>query len=472
MQDLNNDMDDLFRQAAENYPLRTDGKDWDKVLQNLQRNDIPLPASIEDNKKRKYRALWLLLLLPLALLYIVSYNHSEISKKAAVTEKQIQQNKQTDKPKEDNLKTPGANNQQANNLSESKKGNELNKIDNTSQNPGIVQDRSSNQTIVAGINTKKDNKKNASSYLPGSGNKKNDETEDKSRYKVLNKSNDKASLTQDKNNDEVTLTANKKSEIVKQPDITSSRIQNIQATSDSLSVALQKEQVDSNKTIVQKEDSAATKNTTEAAKTTKKVKAKIQPQKGFYAGLMASFDISTIKLQKVNNTGYSLNVLLGYRFAKHVSVESGIDWTSKKYYSTGQYFDKSRTGISEQSKIIYTNGVCNMYEIPVNIKYDFAFRSKSNLFATAGLSSYIMRDEKYDYYADHEGNYYSATKKYKNSGSNWFSVAGFSIGYQLNLNKHTTLRVEPYIKMPLTGIGIAKLPITSTGISAGFTRSF
>src|SRR5688572_3401469 len=36
MQSVNNDMDDLFRRAAEDYPLQTNGADWNKVMQGLE----------------------------------------------------------------------------------------------------------------------------------------------------------------------------------------------------------------------------------------------------------------------------------------------------------------------------------------------------------------------------------------------------------------------------------------------------
>src|SRR5689334_1268355 len=64
MQYVNDDMDELFRRAAENYPLDTGSGDWSKVakaLQDPEENKSP-------QKNGKGRFLWLLLLLPLALI--------------------------------------------------------------------------------------------------------------------------------------------------------------------------------------------------------------------------------------------------------------------------------------------------------------------------------------------------------------------------------------------------------------------
>ena len=62
MRDINDDMDDLFRRAADNYPLNTNSSDWNKVKSALE------SPAVEDvrEKKRRLGFLWLLLLLPAA----------------------------------------------------------------------------------------------------------------------------------------------------------------------------------------------------------------------------------------------------------------------------------------------------------------------------------------------------------------------------------------------------------------------
>src|SRR6478672_890921 len=62
MQYVNDDMDDLSRRAAENYPLDTKSADWDKMAAELE-------IKPEKTKYRVFwdrRFLWLLLLLPLS----------------------------------------------------------------------------------------------------------------------------------------------------------------------------------------------------------------------------------------------------------------------------------------------------------------------------------------------------------------------------------------------------------------------
>src|SRR5687768_1584658 len=64
MQYVNDDMDELFRRAAKDYPLNTDSSDWEKVKKGLSD-----PAAGGGNKpsngNNRKHFLWLLLLLPL-----------------------------------------------------------------------------------------------------------------------------------------------------------------------------------------------------------------------------------------------------------------------------------------------------------------------------------------------------------------------------------------------------------------------
>ena len=39
-----------------------------------------------------------------------------------------------------------------------------------------------------------------------------------------------------------------------------------------------------------------------------------------------------------------------------------------------------------------------------------------------------------------------------------------SAGYQHTLNAHTDIRIEPYLQIPLKGVGVGAMPVMSTGI--------
>src|SRR5579871_4290972 len=64
MPDINeNNIDDLFRRAAEQYPLRTDSADWNTIARALDEDDDDPAAGYLPDSKHRFRKLWLLLLL-------------------------------------------------------------------------------------------------------------------------------------------------------------------------------------------------------------------------------------------------------------------------------------------------------------------------------------------------------------------------------------------------------------------------
>jgi hypothetical protein len=52
----------------------------------------------------------------------------------------------------------------------------------------------------------------------------------------------------------------------------------------------------------------------------------------------------------------------------------------------------------------------------------------------------------------------------------WFSIVNLSAGFEQHIGKIGNLRLEPYVRIPLSGIGTGKLPILSAGLNIGFTH--
>jgi hypothetical protein len=199
-------------------------------------------------------------------------------------------------------------------------------------------------------------------------------------------------------------------------------------------------------------------------------KNKKQRNNFLYAGIFAGPDISTVKLQSIKNYGANMGIILGYQINKKLSIETGVDWDKKYYYSEGQYFNTGKIYLPANTKITNVDGNCKMIEIPLNIKYNFKSKGKTALFTAVGLSSYIMKQENYDYTMVSTGQPYPYSKSYNESSKFLLSALNVSAGYNHSLGKVGMLRVEPYVKIPLKGVGIGSLPITSVGINVGITK--
>ena len=111
--------------------------------------------------------------------------------------------------------------------------------------------------------------------------------------------------------------------------------------------------------------------------------------------------------------------------------------------------------------------------VPVAAKYNFSTRKQSSWFGVVGLSSYFMLQENYTY-----NYYYGSTgpvahkKEYNDGSTHIFSNVSISGGYTHRLGNFADVRIEPYLKLPISGMGIGSLPFFSTGLQVGVTKKF
>jgi hypothetical protein len=192
-------------------------------------------------------------------------------------------------------------------------------------------------------------------------------------------------------------------------------------------------------------------------------------EKGLYAGIVIGADLTSIHFKSMK-TGATKGLLVGYALNEKWSIESGVFWDKKRMYDDGSNFNPPGYTPTSSTRIVAVNGTNRLYEWPVNIKY-VIIPQKHSLFVTAGVSSYFMKKENYDYeYIQNNQpgghNYLS----YENETKNWFSVANFSIGYAHKLGATGSIRIEPYLKLPIKNLGVGNMPIMSTGLNIGFTK--
>jgi hypothetical protein len=111
-----------------------------------------------------------------------------------------------------------------------------------------------------------------------------------------------------------------------------------------------------------------------------------------------------------------------------------------------------------------------MLDIPINLRYDLALTPRrsalppSRWFVSAGTTTYYMLREDYTY------NYDNPTDpkiKYRDwtteTGRYGFSQLNVSAGYERAFTQRLFWQVEPFLKVPLRGVGFYKVNLLSTG---------
>jgi Outer membrane protein beta-barrel domain len=467
--------DDLFRQASEQYPLRTDSADWGRLSDDLEKDpSLILPSSNEEGGRRRRGFFWLFFLVPFVVAgYFVWPGGTHIRKASA--EGQNTQSTIATPVHAPDAKTGSANGktEPANGKTGSANGMGSQTEDGTIADAGANAKAHTGFEVVAGSQenstastakmtpaiTKNENAGIKMPIVTGKNTRMAGNASEGNNTIAASEGAGTAGTTQTTG----TAGTTGMNPIDNDPRLSGIYVQRA-VTSGGFSLNVDVRAHANGREI---SDVAGTK--APAAP----VKKRSMSKHYFYFGLLAAPDFSTIKFQDIKSVGTTFGVLVGYSLNSKFSIESGVYLDRKKYYTEGQYFNKEKVPALWNYKLLSVDGTCNMVEIPVNLRYNLNSTAKNRWFATAGLSTYLMSSEGYNYQVLRYGNPYNVPPvSYNTPMHNWFSIMNLSMGYEQKLGKIGNLRLEPYLRVPLSGIGTGSLPIMSAGLNIGITRRF
>ena len=196
-------------------------------------------------------------------------------------------------------------------------------------------------------------------------------------------------------------------------------------------------------------------------------------KRGFYYGLEGGIGLNAIKDQGFSKLGYKAGLIAGYRLNSFLSIESGLSF-SKKYYNTmGKYFsmDEMHKTNPSVSEIMDVRGSSNLLEFPVVLRYDIFPKNNRRIFSTIGLSTYIMTLESNHYNVKMNGSSQHMYGAYRKAKIYYTASFDFGFGFEKDISNKTHVRLAPYVQLPISGIGIGRLPVKTAGIRIGISRS-
>ena len=173
-------------------------------------------------------------------------------------------------------------------------------------------------------------------------------------------------------------------------------------------------------------------------------------------------DLSSINFNEPGQWRMQYGVGVLYSLSEKISLRTGF-FVGRKIYTADP--DDYHSNYNPPPSLQKIEANCLVYEIPLNVLYSFPKSKKHNWFVGGGLSSYLMKEETYDYlYKYPNGQVQYHTLEYKNKNAHFFSVADLSGGYQYHFSDRFSLMAEPYVKIPLSGVGQGKVQLNSGGI--------
>lgn len=162
-----------------------------------------------------------------------------------------------------------------------------------------------------------------------------------------------------------------------------------------------------------------------------------------------------------STANFGLSVGIG--ITKKISLQTGLSYGAKNYSAKGYDYTFSNPNI--QSSIESIQAKCKVLEIPLRASYTAFENQNQSIDLNGGLSSYLMLKEDYVYkYKDIKRN--DRTREFTNENQHFLSILDLSATYNIKLkNTKMALGIEPYLKIPLSGIGEGNVPLKSSGIA-------
>lgn len=179
----------------------------------------------------------------------------------------------------------------------------------------------------------------------------------------------------------------------------------------------------------------------------------------FSAGPDFSSTSSLAGAQGSLNLGLLLNAGI-----KRFTLSTGFRYGVKNYKA--ETYDYQLKNPSRAALISGIDASCNVLEIPLQASYTLSPRLSLN----AALSSYLMLKEKYRFVYRPESGLKDYVLEKNNENKSILGVTGFSLMYRFKpLKNGLELGIEPYVKLPLSGVGEGKVKLKSSGVTLNMT---
>lgn len=425
-------MDELFKKAAEHYPLLLNPKDWEEIPPTV----LPASTAVKSSYKRYLIALLLIVTAILSALLLNSNN--EQSKLIA----ELKENKSRNRDEVNLIKKVDPNNA-ATSVEEIEKINASNNI--AAEQTPVSEDNLnfSGEKMPPKAKTVSESKY-SSEVFP-----KEKQTTEKNKFAFLKKEDPArvASGNGTNANEQTNQEKIKKGE-------TNQTILRHDITEEKKELNIEQTQA--------KDFSIAENKQTDEEKTAVKIASK-KSKKQFFYGLSFGLNFSTVKGQATSRPMSDFGIIAGLSLTKSLSIESGIQISSKKYFSNGSFFNP-KSGVMPANMVVEKMvGQINSIDIPLLLKYAPAV-AKNKFFVTTGFNNSIITSEHNVYETKTNGQPKQFIGNYNNTKLIPATALNISVGFQQKIGNKLRGQLEPYLQIPIRKTGIGYMPVTNFGV--------
>ena len=182
----------------------------------------------------------------------------------------------------------------------------------------------------------------------------------------------------------------------------------------------------------------------------------------FAISALVSLDMSATGLEGFTDPGTMVGIGVEYYVSRGWSIQTGVGYSVKKYTARGDEYITPAWALNDPSVLTNVTANCKVIDIPVNVRKYFTTKKGRTFFASGGVSTYLMLREDYNYDYSRQTSWPDFWR-YEDRNNHFFGIMNLSVGYEKPLGKSLALGIEPFMKLPLTGIGEGRVRFLSFG---------
>jgi len=190
---------------------------------------------------------------------------------------------------------------------------------------------------------------------------------------------------------------------------------------------------------------------------------KNRPQ--FSISVLAASDANAVNSFGHSQTGTNYGLQLSLRITKKLTISTGVAYAIKPYSSTATGYSSDAYNPLRTPTNIQAN--CKVLDVPLNLSYQLYSKGSNAIGVGTGLSSYFMLKENYRFDYSAQSGWKPYNLEVRNQNTHLFGVLNVNVNYQRRINSKFSAVLQPYMKLPLTGIGNGKVDLKSTGVALG-----
>lgn len=217
--------------------------------------------------------------------------------------------------------------------------------------------------------------------------------------------------------------------------------------------------------VLRKPNTTNMRTTPEASTGESKDKSAVLEQVGNRGKLTFTFlaapDITDSRTSVGTKISSNVGLLLTYPLSKKMSISTGAIYARKLYDYGGNVATVGQANLPWS-----LNADCYVIDVPVNVNYQILSKKNYSITLNSGVSSYFMLKEKYKFSStDAAGVTQQSMLELNNRNKHLLGIANISVSIERKVSDRVSVGIQPFIKLPLTGIGYYDYNLRSRGVA-------